>query len=153
MVVAPHTSNWDFFVGWAGRSILRMTDVKYLGKSSLFKFPQGIFFKAIGGYPVDRSKHNNMVDAVVALFNSKEDFKIAITPEGTRSKVEKWKTGFYWVAYNAKVPIVFASIDFSRKLLLMEGRFDPTGNIEADMAIIQSYYKDKKGRHPELGVV
>ena len=153
VIVAPHTSNWDFFVGWAGRSIMRSNDIKYLAKKSLFKFPLGLFFRAVGGYPVDRAKHNNMVDAVVELFNSKETFKIAITPEGTRGKVERWKTGFYYIALNAGIPIVYASIDYGRKEVLIQGEFHPTGNIEEDMPIIQEYFKDKKAKHPELAVV
>ncbi len=96
--VAPHTSNWDFVVGVAARSILRITHAKYLGKSQLFKAPYGWFFRWIGGIPVYRDKSHDMVDQVAAVANASEDFILAIAPEGTRKKVDKLKTGFWYIA-------------------------------------------------------
>ena len=90
IVVAPHTSNWDFLIG----VMIRSFDPKFVGKKELFIWPFGHFFRWMGGYPVDRSKHTNFVDSVIALFNEKEDFIITLTPEGTRSYSPDWKSGF-----------------------------------------------------------
>src|SRR5690606_24002279 len=98
VVVAPHTSNWDFFVGLAVRSLAGMTGVKYLAKASLFKGPFGWFFRTMGGYPVDRSRHSNLTDAVIDMFKRSEIKAIAITPEGTRKYQPDWKTGFHRIA-------------------------------------------------------
>ena len=95
IAVAPHTSNWDFIVGVAARSILRIRQAKFLGKRSLFKSPFGFIFRWLGGYPVDRSKSEDRVAQAVALFNTHDEFILAIAPEGTRKKVERLKTGFY----------------------------------------------------------
>ncbi len=104
VVVAPHTSNWDFFVGLAVRNLARMGNVKFLAKNSLFKPPFGWIFRAVGGYPVDRSKHTNLVDAVIAMFDRGEITKIGITPEGTRKYQPDWKTGFHRIADRGQGP-------------------------------------------------
>ena len=109
VVVAPHTSNWDFLIGVMVRSAMAMTDVRYLAKKELFRAPFGWLFRALGGYPVDRSKHSNMTDAVVELFRTIPDFKIAITPEGTRKYVAEWKTGFHRIATKAHVCLLYTS--------------------------------------------
>ena len=151
LTVAPHTSNWDFAVGVAARSIMKI-DTKYLAKKELFKPPFGWLFYALGGYPVDRSKHNNLVDAVVSIFNSKKRFSICITPEGTRKYAEKWKTGFHHIAVQAKVPIVMVAFDYATKTVYAEQPFMPTENLESDMEKIKSYYRQFKGKNPELGL-
>ncbi|MFN3876411.1 MAG: 1-acyl-sn-glycerol-3-phosphate acyltransferase [Flavobacteriales bacterium] len=152
IVVAPHTSNWDFVVGLAVRSIARLHDVKYLAKASLFKPLTGWFFRALGGYPVDRSKHNNLVDAVVAMFNRGEIRKIAITPEGTRGYQPNWKTGFHRIATGAGVPIILATFDYPRKLCILGAPFPLTADPEEDIARMKDWFRPHKGRHPELGV-
>ncbi len=152
VVVAPHTSNWDFLVGLAVRSIARMNDAKYLGKSSLFKPPFGWFFRAVGGYPVDRSKHNNLVDAVVAMFQRGEIKRIAITPEGTRKYQPDWKTGFHRIATQAGVPIILATFDYPKKLAIITAPFPLTNDPEADIARMKDWFRPHKGKNPEDGV-
>ncbi|MFH6982347.1 lysophospholipid acyltransferase family protein [Marinoscillum luteum] len=153
VIVAPHTSNWDFFVGVAARSISGLKS-HFLAKKSLFDLPVvGWFMRAVGGFPVDRSRNTNMVDQVVELFQQHEDFIITITPEGTRSYVPEWKTGFYRIAHKAGVPIVMVGFDFEHKVVEYREPFYPTGDMEADMEFIKSYYRSIKGKHPEKGVI
>lgn len=152
MIVAPHTSSWDFFVGVAARSIAHLEYVKFLGKVELFKWPQGILMRSLGGYPVDRSKNNNLVDNVVDIFNSKERFSIALTPEGTRKKVKKLRSGFYHIAKKAGIPIVMVGFDFERKLIDIQKPFYPTENTEKDMDEIWNYFSGVSGAKPELGI-
>lgn len=152
IVVAPHTSNWDFVVGLAVRSLARLHDVKYLAKSSLFKPLTGWFFRAVGGYPVDRARHNNLVDAVVAMFQRGEVRKIAITPEGTRSYQPHWKTGFHRIATGAGVPIILATFDYPNRLAIITAPFSLTSDPEADIARMKDWFRPHKGRNPENGV-
>lgn len=152
VVVAPHTSNWDFFVGLCVRSLARMGDVKYLAKRSLFKPPLGWIFRALGGYPVDRSKHNNLVDAVVAMFDRGEIKRIGITPEGTRRYQPNWKTGFHHMATKAGVPIILATFDYPAKLAILSAPFPLTDDPEADIARMKDWFRPHKGKNPEDGV-
>lgn len=152
VIVAPHTSNWDFVIGIMARSILKVKNVKFIGKSQLFKWPYGFIFRAMGGHPVDRTKHNNLVEAVVDIFNAKEKFAMALAPEGTRKKVNKFKTGFYHIAIKAKIPIYKVGFDFSRKLIIVDKPFHPTGNMDKDMTLIMDFYRSIRGKHPELEV-
>ncbi len=151
IIVAPHTSNWDFLVGLAARSILRLK-AKYLAKKELFAFPFGWVFRALGGYPVDRSKNTNFVDAVVDIFNANDTFSIAITPEGTRSYVSKWKTGFYYIALKANIPIVMVAFDYANRQVLVEPPFYPTGDAERDIEYMKNYYRKIEGKNPDKGV-
>lgn len=147
MIVAPHTSNWDFLVGLAARSILRI-DTKFLGKKELFRFPMGILFRCWGGYPVDRSGHHNMVDEVVKIFNAHEKFSIALAPEGTRKPVANWKTGFYHIACKAGVPIIMTGFDYASKTVIIHPPFYPQGRLESDMQIIRSHFEGTRGKYP-----
>jgi 1-acyl-sn-glycerol-3-phosphate acyltransferase len=117
IIVGPHTSNWDFVIGVAYRNILDMNYVRFLGKAELFKPPFGWIFQALGGIPVDRKANHNLVDVVASLFVERESFAIAIAPEGTRKKVEKLKTGFYYIAAKASVPIIMVGLDYKHKTL------------------------------------
>ena len=148
IIVAPHTSNWDFMIGLCVRSIMRF-DAKFLGKKELFRFPFGALFRWLGGLPVDRSRNANMVDAVAELFNQHEELIIAMAPEGTRKYVEKWKTGFYFIALKAKIPILMASFDYPSKTVFASRPFYPTGDLNADMKIIFDFYRNKQGRFPK----
>jgi len=152
VIVAPHTSNWDFPIGVMAQSILGITEAKFLGKSQLFKWPYGFIFRALGGHPVDRTRHNNLVDAAVEIFNSKEKFAMALAPEGTRKKVSAFKTGFYHIAVRAKIPIYKVGFDFSTKRIIIDKPYYPSGDMEADMELIMEFYKPIRGRHPELEV-
>ena len=111
IMVIHHTSNWDFPIGIFLRPILDL-DTHYTAKSSLFKFPLGILMRWLGGVAVDRTKHTNFVDAVAALYDDKVSFKITVAPEGTRDKVDKLKSGFYYIAVKANVPIVMCKSIF-----------------------------------------
>lgn len=150
VIVFPHTSNWDFPVGLLVRSALK-ADIKYVGKASLFRFPFGGLFRWLGGYPVDRSRNNNFVDAVTDIFNSKDQFSITLTPEGTRTKVDKLRTGFYYIALGAKAAIVMVKFDWGKKIVGFSEPFYPTGNYDEDIIKILDYYKGVKGYHPEFG--
>ena len=153
IIVAPHTSNLDFFVGVFVRAIIpQIGDAKYLGKKELFRPPFGWIFRVMGGYPVDRSKHTNLVDAIVDIFNSKEEFIIGIAPEGTRKRVEKLKTGFYYIAIKAKIPIVMVGFDYPKREVIIERPFHPSGDIEEDMASIMSFFRGITGKIPEFGL-
>jgi 1-acyl-sn-glycerol-3-phosphate acyltransferase len=151
MVVAPHTSNWDFFVGLAARSLMRI-DTKYVAKKELFRFPFGWLFRALGGYPVDRSKSHNFVDAVSDLFKDKDRFSICLTPEGTRRYAPKWKTGFYYIALKAKVPVVMVGFNYKTKEVIAEPPFWPSGDEEKDIAFMKEYFRKIPGKYPEKGV-
>ena len=148
VVVFPHTSNWDFPIGILLRPIMN-EDIGFVGKSSLFKFPLGGIIRWLGGYAVDRSKHNNFVDAVAHIFTTEPDFKICITPEGTRKKVDKLKTGFYHIAMEAKVPLVLGKFDWGNKEISFSDPFYPTGDYAADMKQIAQFYKGVKGKFPK----
>jgi 1-acyl-sn-glycerol-3-phosphate acyltransferase len=148
VVAMPHTSNWDFPIGVLIRPIMD-ADISFAAKNSLFFFPLGILMKALGGYPVDRTKHNNFVDAVVDIFSKKDKFILCITPEGTRSKVTKLKTGFYHIAVKAGVPIVCCKFDWGHRTTGFSEPIYPTGDYEADLLKILAYFKDVKGKNPE----
>lgn len=149
VIAAPHTSWVDFPIAILAR-MSEGTMIHFIGKGSLFKWPFGYFFRALGGTPVDRSKSNNLVDAVINIFNSKEEFKLGLSPEGTRKKVKKWKTGFYYIAKGANVPIVMASLDFENKRVKISEPYYITDDIEVDFAHFNTYYENIKGKKPEL---
>ncbi|MGL4579892.1 MAG: lysophospholipid acyltransferase family protein [Shewanella xiamenensis] len=148
VIVAPHTSNWDFIIGVLARGALA-TRIHFLGKHQLFIPPWGWFFRAIGGSPVDRRKNNNLVDSAVQLFATQSEYKLALAPEGTRSPVTRWKCGFYHIATKAQVAIVPVGLDFARKAVIIRAPLQPT-DIEQDMAEILCFYRSIKGRHPKV---
>lgn len=152
VIVAPHTSAWDYVLGLATRSILRIGDSKYLGKKELFTPPFGWFFTWMGGIPVDRNSKHNVVDQVVEQFNNHDSFIIGLSPEGTRKKVEKLKTGFYNIAKQANVPIVMIGFDFEKKKVIISNPFYATENQEADFENILHFFRPIKGKNPELGL-
>jgi 1-acyl-sn-glycerol-3-phosphate acyltransferase len=146
LVAAPHTSNWDFVWGMGGLAEFNY-DVKYLAKKELFRFPiKGMLLK-LGGMPVDRSKHNRLTDAIVDLFNQHEKLIVLFPPEGTRSAVSKWKTGFYHVAVQAKIPIILGYVDYKNKIAGIEKVIYPSGDIKADFELIRDFYKNF---HPKI---
>lgn len=151
VAVGPHTSNWDFLVGLAARSILRMKDTKFLGKDALFRPPYGWLFRALGGYPVDRTHKHDMVEQVAKLINSHDRFVLAIAPEGTRKKVEKLKTGFYYIAKAANIPIFPVGFDFSSRVVIIGPAVVPS-DFEADIRTLLDFYRSIKGKNPDLGI-
>lgn len=151
IVHAPHTSNWDFFLGWLsfkayGRKI------KFLVKKEAFTGIRGWFVKAMGGIPVDRSRKTRIVDQVVKLVQESDDMLIMFTPEGTRKHNPDWKSGFYYVAQKADVPIYLCYMDYTKKYGGWFTQFEMTGDAKADIETMKEYYKDIDGKYPELGV-
>lgn len=152
IAIGPHTSNWDFMVGIAARSILKIRRAKFLGKSQLFQPPYGWIFKLSGGIPVERKARHDATDQVAALFNQHDSFILAVAPEGTRRKVAKLKTGFYYIALKANVPIIPAGFDFAKKCVIVGSPLYPTQSIEADIAVLMEFYRNINGRIPALGL-
>lgn len=152
IIVAPHTSAWDFVIGLAIRSVLQLTHVKYLGKAELFQGRFGFFFRKLGGFPVDRFNNKHMVDQVVELFEQHDEFVLALSPEGTRKKVERLRSGFYHIAKKAKVPIVMAAMDFAKKEAWFAEPFFTTDDEEADFKKIIDFYAPVQGKIPEQGL-
>ena len=148
MIEAPHTSNWDFIMGWIGFTSIGV-NVRFLIKKESFIWPIGGLLKKLGGMPVDRHKNNNMVEQIARQFEKHESLVITITPEGTRKKVEHWKKGFYYIALHAKVPIVFASLDYKFKEANIGTVLWPSGDYNEDWKIIEAYFRGRNGRHPE----
>lgn len=148
MIAAPHTSNWDFPVGLAVILAFRVK-MYWLGKEPIFRWPFGTFFKWLGGIPVSRSKSGDVVAQMIQTFEERPRIIIVVAPEGTRKRVNHWKTGFYYMAMGADVPIVMGFIDYLRK----EGGFGPTliptGNLQADMEKIRAFYEDIRGKKPD----
>jgi 1-acyl-sn-glycerol-3-phosphate acyltransferase len=152
VIVAPHTSNWDFVIGVLYRSVLRLESARYLGKKELFRPPFGFIFRWLGGTPVDRSSSQNMVDEVVKIFSEKDEFALALSPEGTRKRVERLRTGFYNIAKKAGVPIVMVALDFEHKQVIFSEPFYVTDNQAADFEKILSFFRPIKGKIPEKGL-
>jgi len=150
IIGAPHTSNLDFFIGLLIKTILQVK-TNFLGKASLFVFPLGYFFRSVGGVPINRKKNENMVDATVNEFNSRKEFIIAISPEGTRSKVDRWKTGFYHIANLAKVPIVGFTFDFGKRQTEIFPPFYTTGNIDKDFEFLKNHFVGVEGKVKQNG--
>jgi len=149
VVGAPHTSNWDFVMFLALAFVLR-GDLRYMGKKELFYPPYGWFFRWCGGVPVDRSKPHGLVEQTVQAIQEAERFQLVITPEGTRSKVGKWKMGFYHIAKQAYIPIVTGYVDTRTKICGIGPTFTPGDDMEADVEALQAFFKDKVGINPEL---
>ncbi len=151
LVVAPHTSNWDFLVGLGARAELNF-DPKYAAKKELFSWPIGWLFKKLGGYPVERTVNNNFVQSVVDIFNKEEKFILTITPEGTRKKNNNWKTGFYFIAKQAKVPIVPVGFDFSSKRVVFHEPIMTNQPVEELVLYLKQWFSQFNGKNPQQGV-
>ncbi|MFQ5569966.1 MAG: lysophospholipid acyltransferase family protein [Rhodothermales bacterium] len=148
VIAAPHTSNWDFVVAIATVLALGL-QVHWIGKHTIFRPPFGWLMRWLGGTPVDRSKRHGLVAQVVALFVQHERFVFGVAPEGTRKRVDRWKTGFYHVAVGAQAPILPAYLDFPRKRVGVGPLVTPSGDLEADMQTIQTFYAQFTGKNPE----
>lgn len=148
IAVAPHTSNWDFIVAKLAYSSLGRT-AHFLIKSEWFFFPFNLFFKRIGGIPVNRSISESLTDTLAEKFKKREQMELAIAPEGTRKPVTEWKKGFYFIALKANVPIMLIGLDYGKKEARFLGLFHPTGDYECDIIKIKSYYRDIRGKRPE----
>jgi len=148
IIVAPHTSNWDFVVGVMAMFALGLRGT-FLGKDTLFRPPLGWFMRWLGGIPVDRASKNNVVDQTVSYVTTRDRILLALSPEGTRKRIEKWRSGFYWVAVGAGVPIVPVAFDFSRKRFTIFPPQTMTGDVHTDMALLRSFFKSGMAYRPE----
>lgn len=150
--VAPHTSNWDFIAGLAAYKSLGR-NANFLMKKFWFFFPLGCLIRKLGGIPVESSKKTgkSLVASIIEDFKHRDYMNLAITPEGTRSKVEIWRTGFLQIALGAKVPIQLGIIDFKHKRVIIDKEFYPTDDIDADMKFVQNFYSiySDAARYPE----
>jgi 1-acyl-sn-glycerol-3-phosphate acyltransferase len=145
---APHTSNWDLVYMMAAMLVLKL-DIHWIGKHTLFRFPCGGLMRWLGGIPVDRTRSNNLVATTVQAFISNPRLILCVQPEGTRSKVQCWRTGFYHIAHRAGVPILLTVIDAENKSMRILGEYRPTGDIERELPEIQHYYRGFRGLRPE----
>ncbi len=148
VIAAPHTSNWDFPLGILTVWALKLK-VTWMGKHSLFRWPFGWFFRALGGTAVHRNSGKNYIAQMTDLFDQSENLVLALAPEGTRSKTDHWKTGFYYIARAANVPILLGGFDYQRKCISVSGLIYPGDDIEADFEKLRSAYADKHGKNPE----
>jgi len=152
ILVGPHTSAWDVVIGALYRSVSEIGGTKFLGKKELFKPPLGFFFRWLEGVPVDRISKNNLVSQVVDLFNSHNEFRLAMSPEGTRQKVDRLRTGFYYMAKGAGVPIIMCALDFKNKTAIFSEPFYPSENERVDLLKIIEFFSSIQGKNPELGM-
>ena len=153
IIVVPHTSNWDFIFGMGAVKVMKLNQ-RFVIKKEWIRFPFKKLMLSLGALPIDRNKDQSAekrssVDAIAALFEGRKELRMIITPEGTRSKVEKWKTGFYYVALKANVPIALAFINYETKSCGIDKIIYPSGNFQSDMKQIMDFYKDAKGGNPK----
>ncbi len=148
VIGAPHTSNWDGLIMVLFALVLRVR-LEWVGKHTLFRFPFGSLMRLAGGVPLNRSTTKNAVDQAIQVFNERDKMALVVAPEGTRGKVDYWKTGFYYIALGAKVPIVMGYVDYGRKRAGLGPAVIPSGDIEADLEHFRAFYADITPRHPE----
>lgn len=148
VIAAPHTSNWDFPLGILTARAIKLK-IQWIGKHTIFRWPFGWFFRAIGGTPVQRDREQNHIQQMAELFDRSEEMVLALAPEGTRSKTDHWKTGFHYIARAAKVPILMCYLDFEHKQVGVGSLFYPGNDIEADFKRIREFYAHKRGKNPE----
>ena len=148
-ITAPHTSFVDFFIGrlycWS-----RKIPVRIFIKKEAFKWYYGWLLKAVGGIPIDRSQPGNRVDLMAKMIKERDHIFLAITPEGTRKRVEVWKRGFYYIAQKADVPIILSFLDYGKKIVGIGPVLDVTGDIQKDFKTIENFYRGMQGKYPEL---
>jgi 1-acyl-sn-glycerol-3-phosphate acyltransferase len=148
LVAAPHTSNLDALVLLAMAAVLRVK-LFWMGKSTLFRAPFGWLMRWFGGIPVERRHSTDMVQRMAEIFRGAEELVVTIPPEATRGKSTRWKTGFYYIAVAADVPIALGFLDWGPKIGGIGPMFEPTGDIEADMPQIQDFYRGMTGHHAD----
>jgi 1-acyl-sn-glycerol-3-phosphate acyltransferase len=151
-IVIPHTSWFDFFIGIFTRGIIGV-ELNWLGKKELFGFPLGWYFRYMGGAPLDRKGGLNMVDSIAQVFENRKIFRLGLSPEGTRKKVIELKTGFYYIAEKANVPIIPVAFNYGKKEVNFGSPFYTTGDIDGDLKIVLPHFKDVLGKIPENSYV
>lgn len=147
IVVYPHTSNWDFVVGYLAKMSAALP-VRWIGKHSLFRPPFGALLRRMGGIPVDRRNPAGLIDQLAHELQTSPWLWLALAPEGTRARTDHWKSGFYRLALAARVPVGLAFIDYRRRTVGLERYLVPTGDEAADLERIRAAYEGKLGRHP-----
>ena len=152
LVMAPHTSNWDFFIGNMGFWGVYKIRVKFLIKNSLFFPPLSWILKWMGGIPVDRKRKTNLTQQLKTLYDQSDELVLVVTPEGTRSYNPEWKKGFYYIAKEANVPIILGYMDYPSKTGGIFHIFERTDDVEKDIKAIQNLFKPYHGKYPENGV-
>lgn len=151
MIAAPHTSNWDLLFARCAFYIMDV-DLRYTIKKEAMIGPLGWILKNLGALPVDRSKNNSLVSAMIDILNNADEMVIMITPEGTRKYQPRWRKGFYHAAMGAGVPIILGYLDYPNKEAGVGPIFYPTGDVEGDIEKIKDFYRTKKGKYPDQGV-
>lgn len=151
IIAAPHTSNWDFVYFLGLVNALRL-DARFMAKDSLFRWPLGRFMRDMGGIAIDRKQRRNVVQAMVEEFRNRDRFVLTIAPEGTRSAVTQWRTGFYQIALAAGVPMVVGLMDYATRTGGLGPTIMPTGDYAADMRRIADVYRSVTPRHPERSI-
>jgi len=149
LIVVPHTSNWDFVVGVVAKWALGIR-VMFLGKDTLFRFPFGATMRALGGVPVDRSAHNDVVHGIVGEFARRDRMILALAPEGTRKRVERWRTGFYHIARGASVPILPVALNYGVRAIQIGALFSTTGDLERDVGELQRQFAGVNGKKSKV---
>jgi 1-acyl-sn-glycerol-3-phosphate acyltransferase len=150
IIGVPHTSAWDFIISYLFYKSLG-GKVSILIKKEFFFWPIGYFIKKMGGVPIDRSKGANVIRQTVHIFDTRDEFHLAMTPEGTRQKTKKWKAGFYSIAKNAQVPVYLGSFDWGRKQISIWEKFELTDDYRQDIKRMKDFYREKgvKGKFPD----
>jgi 1-acyl-sn-glycerol-3-phosphate acyltransferase len=148
IIAVPHTSWHDFFIGLFLRRIIGV-NINFVGKKELFKGLVGWYLKKVGGRSIDRTSGQDKVQAIAKLFETHEEFRLSLAPEGTRKKVAEWRTGFYFIAKEARVPIIMITFDFGKKQNKISEPFYPTDDKEADFKIMYDFFKGVKGKKPD----
>jgi len=154
LILAPHTSNWDFFYGMT-TVLIKQVPARFAIKKEVMFFPLGPILKWLGAIPVDRKRRDKSLHQVAMMaqvIQAHEKLVLIIAPEGTRRYVPRWRTGFYRIAMEAQVPIVLGYLDYAQKHAGIGPVFYPTGDLDRDIQEIQAFYKDKVGKHPAQGL-
>jgi 1-acyl-sn-glycerol-3-phosphate acyltransferase len=148
LIAAPHTTNWDFpyLLAFAEHFDLQ---ISWLGKASLFRAPFGGLMRALGGIPIERTRSENRVAEMARVFSEREELGLVVPAEATRGRTDYWKSGFYYIALTARVPIVMSYLDYTKKLGGIGPAFMPTGDVAGDMDAVRRFYADKQGKYPE----
>jgi 1-acyl-sn-glycerol-3-phosphate acyltransferase len=148
MIVAPHTSNWDFLVGLFAKLALGLRG-RFIAKHTLFRGPFGWFLRWLGGIPVDRRAPSGIVESAIEALRTADNLYLVVTPEGTRKKTPAWKSGFYRIAHGAGVPILPVAFDYRKRAIVFEPLFDPSGDYEADLPALRSGFEAAMAYRPE----
>ena len=148
LIGAPHTSNWDFVLALLLMAAEKIP-IRIMGKDSLFRGPTGVMMRSLGAIPVSRDRKANLVDQIAAKFEQYDGLVVGLAPEGTRAKSTRWRTGFYYIALKANVPIAMAYLDYGNKVCGLGPSFYPTGDLQADFEIIRDFYTGIVGKYPQ----